>query len=145
MSVSMESANLALCWLLSEESCCFQRRRKTALPSRSSRRRPASCPRNNMYFVAMKMGLVGTRSGAVRLDIPGAKPDRAGARPYHGLRGSASLLLPSKMNTRGKLNLVSIGPGFLHLIPPLAETALRKSSVIIGYELYFTWIQPWIE
>ncbi|HKM58197.1 MAG TPA: SAM-dependent methyltransferase, partial [Chthoniobacterales bacterium] len=49
------------------------------------------------------------------------------------------------MNTRGKLNLVSIGPGFLHLIPPLAETALRESSVIIGYELYFTWIQPWFE
>ena len=49
------------------------------------------------------------------------------------------------MNTRGKLNLVSIGPGFLHLIPPLAEKALRESSVIIGYELYFTWIQPWIE
>jgi cobalt-factor III methyltransferase len=49
------------------------------------------------------------------------------------------------MNTRGKLNLVSIGPGFLHLIPPLAETALRQSDVIIGYELYFTWIRPWIE
>jgi cobalt-factor III methyltransferase len=49
------------------------------------------------------------------------------------------------MSTTGKLNLVSVGPGFLHLVPPLAETALRESDIIIGYELYFTWIQPWIE
>src|SRR5258708_20327470 len=49
------------------------------------------------------------------------------------------------MSTTGKLNLVSVGPGFLHLVPPLAETALRESNVIIGYALYFTWIQPWIE
>ena len=49
------------------------------------------------------------------------------------------------MNTTGKLNLVSVGPGFLHLVPPLAETALRESNIIIGYELYFTWIGPWIE
>ncbi|HZC35665.1 MAG TPA: precorrin-3B C(17)-methyltransferase [Chthoniobacterales bacterium] len=49
------------------------------------------------------------------------------------------------MNSAGKLNLVSVGPGFLHLVPPLAAAALRESKVIIGYELYFTWIQPWIE
>ncbi len=49
------------------------------------------------------------------------------------------------MSTTGKLNLVSVGPGFLHLVPPLAERALRESNIIIGYELYFTWIQPWIE
>jgi precorrin-6x reductase len=49
------------------------------------------------------------------------------------------------MSTTGKLNLVSVGPGFLDLVPPLAETALRESNVIIGYKLYFTWIQPWIE
>jgi cobalt-factor III methyltransferase len=49
------------------------------------------------------------------------------------------------MSTTGKLNLVSVGPGFLHLVPPLAETALLESNIIIGYELYFTWIQPWIE
>jgi precorrin-6x reductase len=49
------------------------------------------------------------------------------------------------MESKGKLNLVSVGPGFLGLIPPLAEVALRESDVIVGYQLYFTWIQPLIE
>jgi precorrin-6x reductase len=49
------------------------------------------------------------------------------------------------MNSTGKLNLVSVGPGFLNLIPPLAEATLRESNVVIGYELYLTWILPWIE
>jgi len=49
------------------------------------------------------------------------------------------------MDSKGKLNLVSVGPGFADLVPPLAETALRESAVIIGYKLYFTWIQPLIE
>jgi cobalt-factor III methyltransferase len=49
------------------------------------------------------------------------------------------------MESKGKLNLVSVGPGFISLIPPLAEMALRESDVIVGYKLYFTWIQPLIE
>jgi precorrin-6x reductase len=49
------------------------------------------------------------------------------------------------MESKGKLNLVSVGPGFADLVPPLAEIALRESDVIIGYMLYFTWIQPLIE
>ena len=49
------------------------------------------------------------------------------------------------MESKGKLNLVSVGPGFADLVPPLAETALRESDVIIGYKIYFTWIQPLIE
>jgi cobalt-factor III methyltransferase len=49
------------------------------------------------------------------------------------------------MESKGKLNLVSVGPGFADLVPPMAETALRESDVIIGYKLYFTWIQPLIE
>jgi precorrin-6x reductase len=49
------------------------------------------------------------------------------------------------MESKGKLNLVSVGPGFLSLIPPLAEIALRESDVVVGYQLYFTWIQPLIE
>jgi cobalt-factor III methyltransferase len=49
------------------------------------------------------------------------------------------------MESKGKLNLVSVGPGFIHLVPPLAETALRESDVIIGYKFYFTWIEPFIE
>jgi cobalt-factor III methyltransferase len=48
------------------------------------------------------------------------------------------------MTSRGKLNLVSLGPGFTELIPPLAEAALRASEAIVGYELYLTWIQSWI-
>jgi precorrin-6x reductase len=49
------------------------------------------------------------------------------------------------MESKGKLNLVSVGPGFVSLIPPLAEVALRESDVVVGYHLYFTWIQPLIE
>jgi precorrin-6x reductase len=49
------------------------------------------------------------------------------------------------MQSKGKLNLVSVGPGLLSLVPPLAEAALRESDVIVGYKLYFTWIQSMIE
>jgi precorrin-3B C17-methyltransferase len=49
------------------------------------------------------------------------------------------------MNSRGKLFLVSVGPGVMDLIPPLAEAALRTSDFIVGYDLYLTWIAPWIE
>ena len=49
------------------------------------------------------------------------------------------------MTSRGKLNLVSVGPGAAELIPPLAQSALCASEVIVGYELYLTWIKPWID
>src|SRR6202522_1587059 len=49
------------------------------------------------------------------------------------------------MESKGKLNLVSVGPGFISLVPPLAELALRESDVVVGYQLYFTWIQSLIE
>jgi cobalt-factor III methyltransferase len=49
------------------------------------------------------------------------------------------------MHSKGKLNLVSVGPGFMDLVPPLAELALRESDVVIGYKLYFTWIESLIE
>jgi precorrin-3B C17-methyltransferase len=49
------------------------------------------------------------------------------------------------MMSRGKLHLVSVGPGIAELIPPLAETALRASDVVVGYELYLTWIKPWLD
>ncbi len=45
----------------------------------------------------------------------------------------------------GKLHLVSVGPGFGELIPPMAITALKASEVIVAYELYLKWIKPWIE
>lgn len=44
----------------------------------------------------------------------------------------------------GVLNLVSVGPGFEDLIVPRAIAALRDSDVIVAYELYLRWIQPWI-
>jgi cobalt-factor III methyltransferase len=47
--------------------------------------------------------------------------------------------------SKGKLNLVSVGPGFMNLVPPLAEIALRESDIVVGYKLYFTWIQSMIE
>ena len=49
------------------------------------------------------------------------------------------------MSGPGKLYLVSVGPGFAELIPPMAQRALQESEVIVGYDLYLKWIQPWIE
>jgi precorrin-6x reductase len=49
------------------------------------------------------------------------------------------------MNSAGKLFLISAGPGFIDLIPPRAEVALKTSEFIVGYDLYLTWIAPWIE
>ncbi len=49
------------------------------------------------------------------------------------------------MSSQGKLHLVSVGPGLAELIPPLAESALRESEVIVGYQLYLNWIKPWIQ
>ncbi len=46
---------------------------------------------------------------------------------------------------KGKLYLVSVGPGTADLIPPMAKKALQESEEIIGYALYFNWIQDWIE
>ncbi len=46
---------------------------------------------------------------------------------------------------KGKLNLVSVGPGFTDLITPMAERAIKESDAIVGYELYLTWIKDWIE
>src|SRR5205807_9139655 len=46
--------------------------------------------------------------------------------------------------TRGTLHLISLGPGAMDLIPPMAERALRESDVIVGYELYLKAIAPWI-
>ncbi|BAK76648.1 precorrin-3B C17-methyltransferase [Pseudogulbenkiania sp. NH8B] len=44
----------------------------------------------------------------------------------------------------GKLYLVSVGPGTAELIPPMVKDALAQSEVIVSYDLYLTWIQPWI-
>jgi len=44
----------------------------------------------------------------------------------------------------GKLYLVSVGPGTAELIPPMVKDALATSEVIVSYDLYLTWIQPWI-
>ncbi|ADV65871.1 precorrin-3B C(17)-methyltransferase [Deinococcus maricopensis] len=46
---------------------------------------------------------------------------------------------------RGKLYLVSVGPGDASLIPPLAQQALADSDAIVGYELYLRWIADTIE
>lgn len=46
---------------------------------------------------------------------------------------------------KGVLNLVSVGPGFSEMIIPRAERALHDSDVIVGYELYLSWISPWLE
>lgn len=50
----------------------------------------------------------------------------------------------SRRSERGVLSLVSVGPGLAEFILPQAVEALRASEVIVGYELYLKWIQPWI-
>lgn len=45
---------------------------------------------------------------------------------------------------KGKLSLVSVGPGYQELIPPLAQKAIQKSEVLVGYDLYLRWIEEWI-
>ncbi len=45
---------------------------------------------------------------------------------------------------KGMLYLVSVGPGFPDLIVPRAEAALRGSDVIVAYDLYLRWIEPWL-
>ena len=42
---------------------------------------------------------------------------------------------------RGKLYLVSIGPGSKHLIPPLAWKAIRSSEEIVSYDRFLRWIR----
>jgi precorrin-3B C17-methyltransferase len=44
----------------------------------------------------------------------------------------------------GVLNLVSVGPGFSDLIVPRAVAALQASEVIVAYDLYLRWIEPWL-
>jgi precorrin-6x reductase len=45
----------------------------------------------------------------------------------------------------GVLNLVSVGPGSRELAAPLAQSTLATCDVIVAYELYLRWIQPWLQ
>jgi precorrin-3B C17-methyltransferase len=45
----------------------------------------------------------------------------------------------------GRLHLVSVGPGSIELVPPMAQAALQVSDLIVGYDLYLKWIAPWIK
>ncbi len=49
------------------------------------------------------------------------------------------------MSTEGALFLVSVGPGFMDLVPERAKKALTESQVIVGYDLYLRWVLPWIQ
>lgn len=49
------------------------------------------------------------------------------------------------MSVNGQLHLVSAGPGFGELLPPLARSALEQSDVVVSYDLYLTWIRPRLE
>ncbi|PWT94692.1 MAG: precorrin-3B C(17)-methyltransferase [Candidatus Melainabacteria bacterium] len=40
------------------------------------------------------------------------------------------------------LFLVSIGPGFIEHLTPMAAQALQESDAVVGYSLYFEWIKP---
>src|SRR5437868_13785011 len=45
----------------------------------------------------------------------------------------------------GSLSLVSIGPGFAEHVTAAAERAIKQADVIVAYDLYLTWIKPWLE
>lgn len=49
------------------------------------------------------------------------------------------------MKKKGKLWLVSVGPGKAELIAPAAREAIRQSEVVVSYPLYMRWIEPWLE
>ncbi|MBT7202467.1 MAG: precorrin-3B C(17)-methyltransferase [Deltaproteobacteria bacterium] len=49
------------------------------------------------------------------------------------------------MPTEGALFLVSVGPGFIDLVPERAKKALTRSEVIVGYDFYLRWVLPWIQ
>ena len=44
----------------------------------------------------------------------------------------------------GKLYLVSVGPGLPQFAVGRAAEAIAACDAIVGYELYFTWIKPWL-
>ena len=43
---------------------------------------------------------------------------------------------------RGKLSLVSVGPGTLELVPERARRALSEADTVVAYDLYLTWVRP---
>ncbi|MEM9400824.1 MAG: precorrin-3B C(17)-methyltransferase, partial [Verrucomicrobiota bacterium] len=45
---------------------------------------------------------------------------------------------------KGKLYLVSVGPGYQDYIVPSARKALESSDVIVAYDLYLSWVQDWV-
>lgn len=44
----------------------------------------------------------------------------------------------------GHLQMVSVGPGREDHITPAARSAIERAEVIVGYDLYLTWIREWI-
>jgi cobalt-factor III methyltransferase len=45
----------------------------------------------------------------------------------------------------GKLFLVSLGPGSLDHVTPAAKSALEKSDLVVGYDLYLNLINTWLD
>src|SRR5258708_2565465 len=162
----MVSVKRVLCWLRSAADCYCRKQSEQVLPSLSLKIRLRQATRLSS---PKSYGATGFRLRRLWRDKfrlrdpspPNPTPRTPDARPRTacravGLRRAQSSRLAKagrrgrgasriNMESKGKLNLVSVGPGFADLVPPMAETALRESDVIIGYKLYFTWIQPLIE
>ncbi|MCF6311797.1 MAG: precorrin-3B C(17)-methyltransferase [Verrucomicrobiales bacterium] len=45
---------------------------------------------------------------------------------------------------KGKLTMVSLGPGNRDFIPPRARAAIANASEVVGYGLYLDLIEPWL-
>src|SRR5260370_6687314 len=162
----MVSVKRVLWWIRSAADCYCRKQSEQVLPSLSLKIRLRQATRLSS---PKSYGATGFRLRRLWRDKfrlrdpspPNPTPRTPDARPRTacravGLRRAQSSRLAKagrrgrgasriNMESKGKLNLVSVGPGFAALVPAMAETALRESDVIIGYKLYFTWIQPLIE
>jgi len=88
-----------------------------------------------------------TLNGVAVAVVEDTRIDRSVQRP-DSLFSTGNAGVPARIlhsPKKGKLNLVSVGPGFAEHITPSAIQALTESEVIVGYELYLQWIKPWIE
>src|SRR5260370_11520790 len=162
----MVSVKRVLWWIRSAADCYCRKQSEQVLPSLSLKIRLRQATRLSS---PKSYGATGFRLRRLWRDKfrlrdpspPNPTPRTPDARPRTacravGLRRAQSSRLAKagrrgrgasriNMESKGKLNLVSVGPGFADLVPPMAETALRESDVIIWYKLYFTWIQPFIQ
>lgn len=66
-----------------------------------------------------------------------------GANTHQSLKNSSDSTRANSSGS-GSLRMVSVGPGFPEHITPSAMEAILDAEVIVSYELYLRWVQPWL-